>query len=217
MLPPGCHCCNGLRRERQPGLQALHQRAGSQRVNESGTCWAADAVFSSSTGPAGRGVCRRRRPRSCSNASPSPSPLAVPPTQGQPAWAVPSTAPMTEDSEVQRYQCPHPGCKRSFRDFWRCAAGAVAITAAAGFPSNLCPPFLSHLSHPGLAHMRRPQAARPRGCHDTHGAVPAGGWACRLKVHYRAEPLARGSGVERGHGLELPTCPLCKADLTHVR
>ncbi|GMH33854.1 hypothetical protein BSKO_01688 [Bryopsis sp. KO-2023] len=31
----------------------------------------------------------------------------------------------------------------------------------------------------------------------------------RLKVHYRAAPDVRGSGRERGHGLELPACPKC--------
>jgi hypothetical protein len=40
---------------------------------------------------------------------------------------------------------------------------------------------------------------------------------CRLKVHYRAAPDARGSGIERGHGEELPFCPLCNADLKKVR
>mmetsp|Transcript_8338 Transcript_8338/g.23906 ORF Transcript_8338/g.23906 Transcript_8338/m.23906 type:complete len:207 (+) Transcript_8338:227-847(+) len=36
----------------------------------------------------------------------------------------------------------------------------------------------------------------------------------RLKVHYRAQPLARGSGVERGHGTELTVCPVCGADVS---
>lgn len=40
---------------------------------------------------------------------------------------------------------------------------------------------------------------------------------CRLKVHYRAAPGARGSGVERGHGQELPHCPLCLAKLDDVK
>lgn len=31
----------------------------------------------------------------------------------------------------------------------------------------------------------------------------------RLKVHYRAPPNERGSGKERGHGVELPICPAC--------
>lgn len=31
----------------------------------------------------------------------------------------------------------------------------------------------------------------------------------RLKVHYRAASDVRGSGRERGHGLELPACPKC--------
>lgn len=39
----------------------------------------------------------------------------------------------------------------------------------------------------------------------------------RLKVHFRAPPNARGSGVERGHGIELPICPVCKTDLNGVR
>jgi len=39
----------------------------------------------------------------------------------------------------------------------------------------------------------------------------------RLKVHYRAPPSARGSGVERGHGQELPFCPLCNLDLRDVK
>ncbi|WIA14462.1 hypothetical protein OEZ85_002987 [Tetradesmus obliquus] len=39
----------------------------------------------------------------------------------------------------------------------------------------------------------------------------------RLKVHYRAPPNARGSGVERGHGMELPFCPLCNLDLRDVK
>jgi hypothetical protein len=41
--------------------------------------------------------------------------------------------------------------------------------------------------------------------------------SCRLKVHYRAQPGARGSGVERGHGQELPHCPLCLARLDDVK
>jgi hypothetical protein len=40
---------------------------------------------------------------------------------------------------------------------------------------------------------------------------------CRLKVHYRAQPGARGSGVERGHGQELPHCPLCLVKLDDVK
>jgi hypothetical protein len=40
---------------------------------------------------------------------------------------------------------------------------------------------------------------------------------CRLKVHYRAPPGGRGSGVERGHGEELPHCPLCLASLDDVK
>lgn len=39
----------------------------------------------------------------------------------------------------------------------------------------------------------------------------------RLKVHYRAPPGGRGSGVERGHGEELPHCPLCLASLDDVK
>ena len=35
----------------------------------------------------------------------------------------------------------------------------------------------------------------------------------RLKVHYRAPPNERGSGKERGHGVELPICPACGEDL----
>ncbi|KAK9806818.1 hypothetical protein WJX72_003738 [[Myrmecia] bisecta] len=31
----------------------------------------------------------------------------------------------------------------------------------------------------------------------------------RLKVHYRAAPDVRGSGRERGHGMELEACPKC--------
>lgn len=36
-------------------------------------------------------------------------------------------------------------------------------------------------------------------------------------MHYRAQPGARGSGVERGHGQELPVCPLCQAKLDDVK
>jgi hypothetical protein len=35
----------------------------------------------------------------------------------------------------------------------------------------------------------------------------------RLKVHYRAPPNERGSGKERGHGVELPICPACGEEL----
>lgn len=35
----------------------------------------------------------------------------------------------------------------------------------------------------------------------------------RLKVHYRAPPNERGSGKERGHGVELPICPACGESL----
>eukprot|EP00193_Tetraselmis_chui_P021911 CAMPEP_0177795218 /NCGR_PEP_ID=MMETSP0491_2-20121128/26108_1 /TAXON_ID=63592 /ORGANISM="Tetraselmis chuii, Strain PLY429" /LENGTH=394 /DNA_ID=CAMNT_0019318019 /DNA_START=482 /DNA_END=1666 /DNA_ORIENTATION=- len=36
----------------------------------------------------------------------------------------------------------------------------------------------------------------------------------RLRVHHRADPDARGSGKERGHGVELPFCPKCRAPIT---
>jgi hypothetical protein len=32
-------------------------------------------------------------------------------------------------------------------------------------------------------------------------------------VHYRAPPNERGSGKERGHGVELPVCPACGEEL----
>lgn len=35
----------------------------------------------------------------------------------------------------------------------------------------------------------------------------------RLKVHHRAPESVRGSGKERGHGIELPTCPRCMQTL----
>ena len=35
----------------------------------------------------------------------------------------------------------------------------------------------------------------------------------RLKVHYRASTVARGSGVERGHGSHLTACPRCGIDI----
>lgn len=35
----------------------------------------------------------------------------------------------------------------------------------------------------------------------------------RLKVHFRASPDVRGSGKERGHGLELDRCPRCAQEL----
>jgi hypothetical protein len=35
----------------------------------------------------------------------------------------------------------------------------------------------------------------------------------RLKVHYRAPPNVRGSGMERGHGTELKWCPKCGKSL----
>jgi len=43
----------------------------------------------------------------------------------------------------------------------------------------------------------------------------------RLKVHYRAAPDVRGSGKERGHGMELGQCPKCNEVLKpgkhHIR
>lgn len=39
----------------------------------------------------------------------------------------------------------------------------------------------------------------------------------RLKVHYRAPVDARGSGVERGHGMELSHCPKCGAEFQEGR
>lgn len=43
----------------------------------------------------------------------------------------------------------------------------------------------------------------------------------RLKVHYRAAPDVRGSGKERGHGMELSHCPKCNEALKpgkhHIR
>lgn len=39
----------------------------------------------------------------------------------------------------------------------------------------------------------------------------------RLKVHYRAPVDARGSGVERGHGMELSHCPKCNAEFQEGR
>ena len=35
----------------------------------------------------------------------------------------------------------------------------------------------------------------------------------RLLQHYRAPPNERGSGKERGHGVELPICPACNEEL----
>lgn len=35
----------------------------------------------------------------------------------------------------------------------------------------------------------------------------------RLKVHYRAPPDIRGSGKERGHSMELTSCPKCHKEL----
>ncbi|KAG1655772.1 hypothetical protein FOA52_008479 [Chlamydomonas sp. UWO 241] len=35
----------------------------------------------------------------------------------------------------------------------------------------------------------------------------------RLKVHHRAPPDVRGSGKERGHGVELDICPKCREEL----
>ncbi|KAK9802020.1 hypothetical protein WJX73_002239 [Symbiochloris irregularis] len=35
----------------------------------------------------------------------------------------------------------------------------------------------------------------------------------RLKVHYRAPPDIRGSGKERGHSMELTSCPKCRKEL----
>lgn len=39
----------------------------------------------------------------------------------------------------------------------------------------------------------------------------------RLKVHYRAPVDARGSGVERGHGMELSHCPKCGTEFEEGR
>ncbi|KAG2493953.1 hypothetical protein HYH03_007883 [Edaphochlamys debaryana] len=39
----------------------------------------------------------------------------------------------------------------------------------------------------------------------------------RLKVHYRARPDVRGSGKERGHGMELERCPRCETRLLRGR
>jgi len=50
------------------------------------------------------------------------------------------------------------------------------------------------------------------GCKRSFGA---GLW--RLKLHYRAPPDCRGSGVERGHGIELIRCPRCNISLQRVR
>ena len=47
------------------------------------------------------------------------------------------------------------------------------------------------------------------GCNRT---FQSGIW--RLRVHYRAPPTARGSGVERGHGTELVECPQCKSPVS---
>lgn len=58
--------------------------------------------------------------------------------------------------------------------------------------------------------------ARLLSAPQTKGLTPVFS-LCRLKVHYRAPPNARGSGVERGHGMELPFCPLCNLDLRDVK
>ena len=47
----------------------------------------------------------------------------------------------------------------------------------------------------------------PAGCKRKFASL----W--RLKVHYRAPPNERGSGKERGHGVELPICPACGEEL----
>ncbi|GAB4816628.1 hypothetical protein N2152v2_003674 [Parachlorella kessleri] len=46
-----------------------------------------------------------------------------------------------------------------------------------------------------------------RGCKRSFAEL----W--RLKVHYRAPPNVRGSGMERGHGTELKWCPKCGKSL----
>lgn len=66
----------------------------------------------------------------------------------------------------------------------------------------------------GIRESQTPQASsRERfycpfpGCHRSFLEL----W--RLRVHYRANSEARGSGKERGHGTELPFCPKCRAPI----
>jgi hypothetical protein len=115
-----------------------------------------------------------------------------------------------------RRACPWPGVPPWGLRWRRCAHHSKGSGAMPKDPERQ--PF--YCPYPGASTVRvqrcmsRPSRPQRQAAACTHAGCKrkfASLW--RLKVHYRAPPNERGSGKERGHGVELPICPACGEDL----